>query len=85
MGKNKAYPIGRSDGYHYLKITELVNPQKTGYVQRIEKMEKYIFDITEEKLEIWRRDLPEPFSISVFYDALDKKVRNFYAEEGISR
>ena len=83
--KNKAYPIGRSDGYHYLKMTELVNPQKTGYVQRIEEMEKYIFDITEEKLEIWRRDLPKPFSISVFYDALDKKVRNFYAEEGISR
>ena len=79
--KSKAYPIGRSDGYHYLKMTELVNKKNTGYVQRIEQMEKDIFVLTEEKLEMWRKELPDPFFISVFYDTLDRKVGDFYAEE----
>ena len=79
--KKNAYPVGRSDGYHYLKITELINKNKTGYVQRIEQMEKDVFFLTEEKLEMWRKELPDPFSITVFYDTLDRKVDDFYAEE----
>lgn len=79
--KNNVYPIGRSDGYHYLKMTELINKNQTGYVQRIERMEKDIFFLTEEKLEMWRKELPDPFSISVFYDTLDRKVGDFYSEE----
>ncbi|MDO5664770.1 MAG: carcinine hydrolase/isopenicillin-N N-acyltransferase family protein [Bacteroidia bacterium] len=83
--KKSVYPIGRSDGYHYLKMTKLINKNNTGYVQRIEQMEKNVFFLTEEKLEMWRKKLPDPFSISVFYDTLDRKVGDFYAEEDISR
>ena len=79
--KNKAYPIGRSDGYHYLKMRELINKNNTGYVQRIEQMEKDIFSITEEKLEMWRKDAPETSSIEAFYDVLEREVSDFYEGE----
>lgn len=78
--KNIAYPIGRSDGYHYLKMTELFNQNQTGYVQRIEKIEKDIFELTEEKLASWRKKLPEKSFIEAFYKELNGKVRSFYEQ-----
>ncbi|MDO5523815.1 MAG: hypothetical protein Q4G48_07210 [Bacteroidia bacterium] len=78
--KNNAYPIGRSDGYHYLKMPELINKNQTGYVQRIEQMEKDIFSLTEEKLKMWRKETPDILAISEFYDTLNKKAENFYKE-----
>lgn len=82
--KNKAYPIGRSDGYHYLKMTELVNPNKTGYLQRIERLEKEIFTLTEEKLEGWRKTTPQSSEIENYYQFLNKKVKDFYSIEGFN-
>lgn len=76
--KNQAYPIGRSDGYHYLKMTELVNKNNTGYLQRIEQMEKDIFALTEEKLEMWRKESPQISEIGLFYEWLNKNVSFFY-------
>lgn len=82
--KNEAYPIGRSDGYHYLKMTTLVNPQKTGYLQRIEWLEEGIFSLTNEKLKKWRKTMPQPSEIENYYDFLNKKVGDFYGiERGI--
>ena len=79
--KNEAYPIGRSDGYHYLKMTTLVNPQKTGYLQRIERFEEGIFSLTNEKLAKWRKTTPQPSEIENYYDFLNKKVGDFYGIE----
>ncbi len=79
--KEKAYPIGRSDGYHYLKMTTLVNPDKTGFLQRIERFEQGIFSLTEEKLNSWRRRTPNTAEIENYYQFLNKKVSDFYAIE----
>lgn len=79
--KNKAYPIGRSDGYHYLKITELINPSGKGYVQRIEKLEQELFDLSEERLAIWRKMPPEAATIGAFYNLLDEKLEHFYLKD----
>ncbi len=76
--KSEAYPIGRSDGYHYLKMTKLINPDKTGYLQRIEQIEKDIFSQTEEKLNVWRKEVPDMQEISLFYDKLNEVVDGFY-------
>lgn len=76
--KNEVYPIGRSDGYHYLKMTLLVNPQRNGYLQRVEQAENDIFHATEEQLDLWRRQSPDPTSIELFYSAINKKVSVFY-------
>lgn len=45
------YPITNPEGYHYLKMTQLVNVDKTGYIQRIEPLEREIFMLTDEN---WR-------------------------------
>ncbi|OPZ31385.1 MAG: hypothetical protein BWZ00_00577 [Bacteroidetes bacterium ADurb.BinA174] len=79
--KKNVYPVGRSDGYHYLKISELINPEKTGYVQRIEQIEKDIFAQTEEMLAEWRKKTPDIQSITSFYNKLDKLIEGFYEEE----
>lgn len=78
--KNNAYPIGRSDGYHYLKMTELINKNGTGYVQRIENIEKDIFSLTEENLTLWRKKTPNSSEISAFYNVLNNKVVDFYTK-----
>lgn len=77
--KDKAYPIGRSDGYHYLKMTELINPEKTGYVQRIEELEKDIFSQTEKFLSVWRKKAPNASEVEEYYKQLNQKVKDFYA------
>lgn len=76
--KKTAYPFGRADGYHYLKMTELINPRGTGFVQRIERLEKEIFSLTETQTTEWLRQTPQPEQIAAFYELLNKKVSAFY-------
>ncbi len=76
--KSKCYPIGRADGYHYLNISELINTEGTGYVQRIEKLENTIFDKTDKILEDWRKKNPSEAQIAEFYKEIDKLIDEFY-------
>lgn len=80
LWKKEAYPIGRSDGYHYLKVPVLVNSQNNGYIQRIEQLEKYIFAWTDEKLTSWRSMLPQASELETFYEQLDETVSGFYGK-----
>lgn len=79
--KNHVYPIGRSDGYHYMKISELINPEGSGYLQCIEQIEKDIFAQTEKHLDTWRKETPYIKAISLFYDKLNVLVDGFYKQE----
>jgi hypothetical protein len=79
--KKACYPINNPEGYHYLKMTQLVNPNKTGYIQRIEPLEKEIFMLTDEKLAIWRKTPPHASEIEKYYEHLNKKVSDFYTAE----
>ena len=83
--KNAAYPIGRSDGYHYLNMTKLINPDKTGYIQRIERVEEEIFSLTEEKLKQWRKRTPSSLEIEKYYLFLNEKVTRFYVTENAEK
>ncbi len=76
--KKEAYPIGRADGYHYLKMTVLVNPQQTGYLQRIETFEKELFREIEQRLSLWRAEHPSPTDMETFYTLLNRKIEAFY-------
>ncbi len=80
LWKKEAYPIGRSDGYHYLKVSVLVNSQNNGYIQRIEQLEKYIFAWTDEKLASWKSMLPQASDLETFYEQLDETVSGFYGK-----
>lgn len=76
--KKDVFPIGRSDGYHYMNMAKLVNPQKTGYLQRIEEFEKEIFDLTNEKTDKWNNKTSIT-EIENYYDFINKKVTDFYS------
>ena len=77
--KSKCYPLTRSDGYHYLKLDELINTKKTGYIQRIEPVETTIFDDTERMLTQWRNQSPKTSEIESFYKKINKRVSDFYS------
>ena len=77
--KNKCYPIGRSDGYHYLNISELINTEGTGFVQRIETLEKEIFAQTDKRMAGWRKFPPSVKEIQDYYSVLDQKTIDFYS------
>ncbi|MBM6992593.1 MAG: hypothetical protein I3J02_04930 [Prevotella sp.] len=76
--KNRAYPIGRSDGYHYLKMVELVNSDHTGILQHIEQAEASVFRETADHLSRWMKKPPSPRDITDFYQSLDDRVIRFY-------
>lgn len=76
--KNKAYPLTRSDGYHYLKLDELINQNNTGFIQRMEPVEIDIFNKTDEMLAKWKTHKPTTLEIESYYNLLDNKVTSFY-------
>ena len=78
--KSNCYPLTRSDGYHYLKLDELINKDNNGYIQLIEPIEKEIFDETDNRLNIWHKKNPNISEIEKYYEWLNNKVCNFYSE-----
>lgn len=76
--KSKCYPLTRSDGHHYLKFDELINQYNNGLLQRIEPVEKEIFDKTDELLSKWAGKAPSAADIGSFYNWVGDKVISFY-------
>ena len=76
--KGKCYPLTRSDGYHYLKLDELINQHNTGFIQRIEPIEKEIFEKTDKLLAKWGNEAPSTSDIHDLYNWLDNVVIGFY-------
>lgn len=76
--KNRCYPISRSAGYKYLKISELINAEKTGIIQQLEKAENKIFEDTEIHLEKWRKTKADKKEIEEFYNWLDQYTARTY-------
>lgn len=75
------YPIKRSGGDRYLQISKLINLEKTGYIQKIEKVEQDIFRRTEENLTAWRTKKVDEKNMVLFYQWLDNLVQKTYTTE----
>lgn len=78
--KDKCYPISRSAGYKYLKISELINANNTGIIQKIEILENEIMDKTESKLKIWHSTKNNKKAIHEFYKYMDSACRQLYKD-----
>ncbi len=76
--KNKCYPINRSAGYKYLRISELINSDKTGVIQKLEVTEKEIFKNTAFYLKKWQATKIDKREIIGFYSILDKLTLETY-------
>ncbi len=79
--KDQCYPIKRGSGYKYLQISELINAEETGIVQKIELAEKTIFKKTDEQLAIWRKESSPDKLIESYYTWLDNYVSKTYLNE----
>ena len=61
-----------------MKFDELINQNNTGIVQRIELVEKEIFDKTDEFLTQWSEKTVTSSHIKSFYKWLNEKAVDFY-------
>lgn len=75
--KRQCYPITRSSGYKYLKISTLINQEKTGIVQKLEAIETKIFDKTNKLTQKKRMTKKE---IQSHYQWLDNLVYQTYLQ-----
>lgn len=76
--KDRCYPISRSAGYKYLKVSELINAEKTGIIQKLEKAEEELFKNTEEHQKKWRSAKVNKKEIEEFYHWLDDYTYKTY-------
>ncbi|MCK5028236.1 MAG: hypothetical protein KAR57_01285 [Bacteroidales bacterium] len=75
--KKQCYPIERGSGYKYLNISALINDENSGILQKIEPIEKIIFEQTESKISDWNNKF-EKDKIQKFYQWLDEFIVNEY-------
>lgn len=76
--KDECYPIKRSAGYKYLNVSKLINAEKTGYIQVIEKAEEKIFSKTKKNLQDWHKEAPSKDTIQDFYKWMDTYTNDVY-------
>ncbi len=76
--KEECYPISRSAGYKYLQISKLINAEKQGITQLIEKLEDDIFSQTREKEKAWFHKSPNKSEIQAYYQSLNSQVSEYY-------
>jgi hypothetical protein len=76
--KDRCYPISRSAGYKYLKVSELVNAEKTGIIQKLEAAESKLFDYTTQHQNKWREGKASQKEIEEFYKWLDDYTYKTY-------
>lgn len=78
--KDRCYPISRSAGYKYLKVSELINAEKTGIIQKLETAEIELFDKTTQHQNKWRENKVSSKEIEEFYKWLDTYTSKTYGE-----
>jgi len=78
---DECFPIKRSGGVRYLQISKLFNLENTGYVQRIEVLERSLFKATDAKMDLWRKSTPSVNEITSYYAWLDDLVAKTYRNE----
>ncbi len=53
--KSNVFSITRGNGDKYLNFSKLFNAEGTGYIQRIAPVEEKIFEISNKKIDEWRK------------------------------
>lgn len=77
--KRKCYPISRSAGYKYLNVSELVNSDKTGIIQKLETAEEKLFATTKSQLQTWHKNTPTTKQVEEFYYWLNNYATQTYS------
>ncbi|MEN6618706.1 MAG: carcinine hydrolase/isopenicillin-N N-acyltransferase family protein [Rikenellaceae bacterium] len=53
--KANVFPVTTGNGEKYLDFSKIYNTKDTGYIQRLTPIENHIFEISNKKIENWRK------------------------------
>ncbi|MFA8343408.1 MAG: carcinine hydrolase/isopenicillin-N N-acyltransferase family protein [Rhodothermaceae bacterium] len=76
--KKRLFPIKRGSGQKYMNLSQMMNIQDTGLLQKTFKLESQIFDRAEKMLKKWRKDGINNNEIRDFYKWIDSYVMDEY-------
>ncbi len=76
--KEYCYPVQRGSGKKYLKLTALINSEKTGLLHKILRLENEIIKKAESlQHQIYIKD-PDPDEIMSYFNWIDNTVTEYY-------
>lgn len=79
--KEECLPIKRGSGYKYLKLSKVMNKQRTGFVQILRPIENKIILETNKMLNTWRNKNSLPIEeVHNLYNWINKKVKKAYKD-----
>jgi len=76
--KKKLFPIKRGSGQRYMNLSQMMNIQNTGLLQKTLKLENQIFKKAKKLLAQWRKNGVNKNEIHGFYKWIDNYVINEY-------
>jgi hypothetical protein len=76
--KKYCYPVQRGSGKKYLKLTTLINSEKTGLLQKILPLENKIIKKAESLQNQLYIKGPDPNGIMSYYNWIDNTVTEYY-------
>jgi hypothetical protein len=79
--KRQLFPITRGSGGKYMNVALLLNGEKTGFLQKLEPVEKEIFRKTTEMIAVMpQKGKPQKEKILEHYKWLDSYIMQSYKE-----
>lgn len=76
--KERLFPIKRGSGKRYMNLSQLINVQNTGLLQKTKKLEAKVFNKSQRLLAKWRKSGINKKDIQDFYNWIDNYVMNRY-------
>lgn len=76
--KQQLFPIKYGYGENYINVNALYNSAGTGIMQKLKSIDDQIFDESEQKLELWRKNKDWKKEIPDFYRFMDEKIPQAY-------
>lgn len=76
--KKKFFPVSRGAGEDYMNTTAAYNKEETGIVQKLEKTENQILELSQKNLNNWRKNGLNKKELKAFYSQVDEIIKNNY-------
>ncbi len=76
--KKRFFPVARGAGEDYMNTTAAYNKEETGIVQKLEKTENKILELSKLNLQNWRKNGLNKKELEAFYQKVDELINTDY-------
>ena len=76
--KERLFPIEHSYGERYINVAALINSDGTGILQQLKSLDDRMFEESNKRLEIWRRDGKIGADLNKFYNWMEDTIQAEY-------